>query len=406
MGSGLVIISAKTRRREYSHSDVDYGVDGFPSCKHMCCREGVDKAPKAPKSSFVSAASLVDSPYLSAHRGKNGRVATAKKSAAPSAPESEQEAEIETVDLASRRTLGGYEKTPPKIFRSLNCLHDDVTKGRTAPVAIKKQPSFDYTRGRQLQISFLKKDASAENASDKPKPSTDYDADWVRELPSPSALLGKPRENFGPLREHTSTAYGSSWPDDFPSPSALIRQNDTATGGCPYNDSQEGFDRSRINDDESDLEAAMVGLSDSVTMRENLQVEVATAQTGSHAEASRHWSPPPVESTPKLYHRPTFQAESSGTSGLFFSTDSAEKSVELGQKRKAGNSDEGEDLCQSAPVPKRPRVSEEREAPRALSRAEDQAKAATWTIKAGQPAWVYEFDAAFIAEWQDIVDFV
>ncbi len=370
----------------------------------MCCREGVDKVPKAPKSSFVSAASLVDSPYLSAHRGKNGRVATAKKSAAPSALENEQEAEIETVDLASRRTLGGYEKTQPKIFRSLNRLHDNVTKGRTAPVAIKKQPSFDYTRGRQPQISFLRKDASAENASDKP--STDYDADWVRDLPSPSALLGKPQEKLDPLPEHTSTAYGSSWPDDFPSPSALIRQNDTATGGCSYKNSQEGFDRSQINDDESDLEAAMVGLSDPVTMRENSQVEVGTAQTGSHAETSRYWSPPPVESTPKRYHRPTFQVESSGTSGLFFSTDSAEKSVELGQKRKAGNSDEGENPCQSAPVPKRPRDSDEREAPRALSRAENQAKAATGTIKAGQPAWVYEFDAAFIAEWQDIVDFV
>ena len=404
MGSGLVIISAKTRRREYSNSDVDYVVDGFPSCKHMCCREGVDKAPKAPKSSFVSAASLVDSPHLSVHRDKIGRVATAKKSAAPSAPENEQEAEIETVDLASRRTLGGYEKTLPQNFRSLNRLHDDVTKGRTAPVAMKKQPSFDYTRGRQPQISFLKKDASAGIASDKP--STDYDADWVRDLPSPSALLGKPRGKLGPLPEHTSTAYGSSWPDDFPSPSALIRQNDTATEGCPHNDSQEGFDRSQINDDESDLEAAMVGLSDSVTMRENSQVEAATAQTGSHAEVFRHWSPPPVESTPKLYRRPTFQAESSGTSGLFFSTDSAEKSVELGQKRKAGISDEGENLSQSAPVPKRPRVSDEREASRPLSRAEDQAKAAPWTIKAGQPAWVYGFDAAFIAEWQDIVDFV
>lgn len=356
-------------------------------CKHMCCREGVDKAPKPPKRSFVSAASLVDASHVSGHRDKSGHITTAKKSAASRELKNETEAEIETVDLASRHTSRGYGKAPPEAFRSLNCLHDNVTKGRTAPVAIKKQPLFDYAKGEQPQDPFLHKDASAEISSEKP--STDYDADWMGDLPSPSACLGNPQEKDGTLTEHTSTEYGSSWPDGLPSPSAIIRQKNSATGGYPENDLLEGFDLSRFNDDESDLEAAMVGLSDSATMQQDSQVQAA--------EASSHWSPAADEPSPKLHHHPTFKAESSGTSKPVLSTDSPAEVAELGQKRKAAMNDEAEDVSQSAPASKRPRVS---------SSAEKQVNATSSIVKAGQPAWVYGFDAAFIAEWQDIVEFV
>lgn len=362
----------------------------------MCCRGGIDKAPKAPKGSFVSAASLPDTFHLSGYKANPGRIATAKKPTAPSVPQNEQEAKIETVGSASRQTLGDYEKTPPKAFRSLDRLHEHMTKGRTAPVATKKQPSFDYAQGGQPQSSFLNKDASAKRSSDKP--SFDYDFDWMSDLPSPSALLGKPLEKANPLPGHTSTG--------FPSPSALIRQNDAATGIVPDNNFLEGFDLSQFNDDGSDLEAAMVGLSDSVIMQEDLQVQAASAQT-SQAEAFTHWSPPPEKPTPKLYHPPTFKAESAGTPKLFLSTGCAKKFAEPAQKRKAGVRDQVEDLAQSGPVPKRPRVSDERDqAPRPPSSAEKQAKPAGPIIKPGQPAWVYEMDAAFVAEWQDVVDFV
>lgn len=405
MGGGLVTTSAKTRRCEYSHAHADQLVDAFPSCKHLCCREGVDKAPKAPKSSFVSAASLVHSSHLSGHKGKTGCVATEKKSAAPSVRKKEQEAEIEIVDLASRQTFGAYEKTSPIAFRNLNRLHNNVTKGRSAPVAIQKQPSFDYSKGGQPQISFLNNDARAGILSDKA--STDNDADWMGDLPSLSALLGKPQENLDPRPAHTSTDYGSSWSDGLPSLSALIHQNDAAVKSYAGNGSREGVHLSQSNDNDSDLEAAMVGLSDSVTMQENLQVQAATGQIGFQAEASQHCSPPSDELTPKLYHGPTLKAESSGTSRLFFSTNGAEQVASIAQKRKAAVGDGAEDLSQSAPVLKRPRVSDEcDQARKRSSSAGEQAQASRPIIKAGQPEWVYGFDAAFIAEWQDIVDFI
>lgn len=369
----------------------------------MCCREGVDKAPKAPKGSFISATSLVDSSHLLGHRGKNERVATVKKFAAPNVPKNDRNAEIEAIDLASSEASGGNERTLPKAFRSLNRLHDNVTKGRSAAMEIKKQPFFDNAKGGQLQISFLNKDASSEKSSDKP--STDYDDNWMDDLPSPTTLLRNPRGKSSPLPGHASIDYDNGWPDGLLSPSALIRQDDAATS-YPDHDSLEGFDLSQFNHDESDLEAAMVGLSDSMIMQKESQVQAATGQTNSQAKAFSHWSLPPDELTPKVYHRPIINTESSSTSKMFFSTDSPENVEKLGQKRKAAVRDEAEDLSQSASVPKRARVSDEGGAPKAPSSAEKQAKAATSVIKAGLPAWVYEFDAAFIAEWQDIVDFV
>lgn len=402
MGSGRVIISAKTRRREYSHAGADHQIDGFPSCKHMCCREGVDKAPKAPKRSFGS---VVDSSHLSRHKGEIGRTAAVKKPGGPRVSKNQQEMEIETVDLANRQTLGDYKKMPPKAFRSLDRLHESVNKGRTAPVAIKKQPCFDYAKGGQPRISFLNEDVSAENPNDSP--STDYDADWMGDLPSPSALLGKPREKANPLPKNTSTVYDSNCSDGLPSHSAPIGQTDSASGTHPDSDSLEAFDLSQFNDDGSDLEAAMIGLSDSVTMKENSQVQAATGQTISQAEAFTQSSPPPDEPTPKIYHGPTFEAESSGMSKLFLSTESPEKVSEQRQKRKTAVSDQVEDLFHSAPVPKRPKVSDgDDKAARSSSSAENQAKPAGPILKAGMPAWVYEMDPEFVAEWQDIVDFV
>lgn len=374
----------------------------------MCCREGVDKAPKAPKGALVSAASLDDLSHPSGHRINLGCMTTVKRSGAPSVPGNEQMAEKEIVDLASGQGLRRSEKPPPKAFRGLNYLHENVTTGSNTPVAMKQQPSFDYMKGKQPKTSFSKSSFNAETSSDKP--STDYDAGWMGDLPSPSALLGKPCEKIGSLPEHTSTDEGSSWPDGLPSPSTPIRQNDAATGGYPDRSSLEGPDLSHFNDDESEIEAAMVGLSDSVTMQDS-EVQAAAGQTSSQADAYLDRSPSLKESGPKLYRCPSIEWRSSCTSRLFLSTDSPEKVAELGQKRKAGVTDQidqVEDLSESAPVPKRPRASNERgQPPRGSSSAERQTPSPTTAIvKSGLPAWVYDFDAGFIAEWQDIVDFI
>ena len=369
----------------------------------MCCREGVDKAPKAPKTSSVSTASLIDSSHLSGPTGRKRRGANTKNSLSHSAPKNKHEA-IEMIDLAGGQAAVRSDKTLPKAFRSLNSLHENVTKGRTAAMEVERSP-IDREKGSQLQTSPLSKDASPEISSEKS--STDYDTGWMGELPSPSVLLRKSCEELGPSPEHISPDHVGSWPDDFPPLSAPISPNDAATGVCGDSISLEGFDTTVFSEHDSEIEAAMVGLSDSVSMQEDPQVQVATGQTRLQADGFQHRSLPPDDSTHRPNLCPTAKVHSPGTSRLFFSTESPEKEAELGQKRKAGVSDEAESLSQSAPVPKRLRVSDgSDQAQRPSSNAARQPLPLTAVVKPGQPAWVYEIDPAFIAEWQDIVDFV
>ena len=326
------------------------------------------------------------------------------KSTDPLTPENEKEVEVETVDLASSQTPSNHEKKSPKAFGNLNRLHEKVTKGRSVPVvAIKKQPLSHYGKGREPLIPFINKDASAETPGDYM--SIENDASWMDELPSPSTFFGKPYEKFGSIPEHTSTDYGSSWPGVLPSSFALTYQNDVATGSCRDNNTPEGFDLSLSNHGELEIEAAMVGPSDSVTMQEDSQVPAATSQMSSQADAFQDWSPHPGVSTPKLCNHSGVMEKSSGTSRLFMWTDSPERAENLGGKRKASVSDEGDDVFQSAPMPKRRAVGNEGGEARG-SKAERQSVARRTSVKSGQPRWVYDLDPGLIAEWQDIVEFV
>ena len=400
MGSGPVIISARTRQREYVRLDGDDWADGLSSCRHMCCREGVDKAPKAPKNSFVPATSLVDSVHFSSNKSKKGQSATVKKSATPSVQKPEHKAVTEAVGPESRQTMRTYDKTPLKALRSLNRLHDNVTKGSMAPVATKKQPCYDFEQRRQPEMSFLDKDASAGRSSDNP--STDYDVDWMNDLPSPSALLGKPLENPTCLSEPTLVDHGRSSPDGLPSPFDLTCQNDATIGSHADNDSLEDSNLSQLSDEASDVEAAMIGLSDSVSMQQS-----TACQMSSQAEAFPDMLPPPSQHTPKLYHSRSFAADVSGTSKLFLSTDSPEKVEEQAHKRKAAAVDQNEHPPPPSRVTKRTKGGDERGQTRRQSPGtEKEANTPDPIVKAGQPAWVYEFDPAFITEWQDIVEFV
>ena len=375
------------------------------SCKHMCCREGIDKAPKAPKSSFISAASMVDTSHLSGHVSKNGREATAKQVAALSVLGIKREVEIEMVDLTNGQKLKRFDKLPSKTFRSLDILPENVTNGKTTRTAIKKQPSLDYREGETPETPFLKTNAGTEISSDKP--STNYDADWMGELPSPSVLLRKPRGKVDSLAGHISTDCIKSQFNNLRSPSTPICDNDTAHVVYHEKHLLEGLGLSQFNDDESEIEAAMVGLSDSVAMEETAQVQAAADLLNPQLNTCPNPALPPNKSTTKVYFDPATEGKSSCTSALFFSTDSPEKVVELGKKRKADVGDGVVNSSELAPVAKRAKtIDEPDQPPRRSSSVESQRLAATPIVKPGQPAWVYEFDARFIAEWQDVVDFV
>ena len=386
------------------HANIRNPIDPLFRCKHLCCREGVDKAPKAPKGSFVSVSSFVDTPSLSTKARLNKPLIASKT------PRINQD--IEMVDLASQRDLDQNVKNAPREFKKLHQLHEKVTKGSSTPVIARKKPTFDFKAWDLPKLSFLNKAAAAKESSDKP--STDYDDDWMDSLPSPSALLGKQanhREKESPPHEK-STDYGSSRQDGLPSPSANLYQNDATIEAYHETDSLEEFDISQFNDNQADIEDALVGFSDSVAMHEDSQAEATAALTDMHSDEITPDEAIALDGgAPDSFECPTNRAETSAkshaSSKLFLSTDSPNQPVEPRRKRKAAALLEPQDLSLSAPVPKRSKAIEGADQTlQPSSSVENKAPPAVPTIKPGQPAWVSDFDPAFIAEWQDFVEFV
>jgi hypothetical protein len=379
------------------------------SCRHLCCREGIDKAPKAPKGAFVSAASLVDTSTISTKSGLKKPLPSTKPSVTSKPPGNGHA--IEMVDLASRQDPEKYAKNAPREFKKLHELHEKVTNGEFTPVLPRKKPTFEFKTGNQSRISFHDNAAAAVESSDKP--STDYEADWMDNLPSPSALLNKQakRKEESPPHE-ISIDYGSSWQDGLPFPSADLHQNNAAIENHAEADSLEDFDLSQFNDDQGDIEDALVGFSDSVAMHEHSQADGVAGSTTLHSDEVIADEDIILDSyAPTIPTWSTKHAlastKSRSSSKLFLSTDSPEKPIEPPRKRKAAVALDTKEVTIPAPIPKKPKTDDENDnALQPSSSAENKAAPSVPVIKPGQPAWVYEFDPAFIAEWQDFVDFV
>ena len=375
----------------------------------MCCREGVDKAPKAPKGVFVSVASLADTSSLPTKPGLNKTVPTRKPSVTSNTSRNGQD--IETVDLAGRRDSTEYARNAPREFRKLHQLHEKVTAGSSTPLMTRKKPTFDFKIGDQPQIPFLDKAADTKNASDNA--STDYDDEWMDGLPSLSALLAKQDSVKEPPTPHEkSTDYGSDWKGGLPSLSALLHQDNTVAETAPETDSLEEFDPSQSDEGYNDLEGELIPMGDLVAIHEDARAPELPALTTFHRDEAtaneRHTQDSRAFDT---FERPKNHAETSAKSHvsekLFLSTDSPEKQFQPRPKREATVAFEYEDVSLSAPVPKRSKVSDEVSLPlHQSSIAGNEAPLPVPKIRPEQPAWVYDFDPAFIAEWQDFVDFV
>ena len=427
------------------------------SCKHLCCREGIDKAPKPPKNSFVSARSLVGPSSLAATTGPGKILASRERNPKSKFRGPDNGAKIEAVDLTNERDR--YAKNRPTEFRKLNQLHESVTKGSSTPLIPRARPTSDFQGWDQTKISFLNRAATTEDSNDKP--STDYDgngmgglspdsdwmgglthgrdhigglpadnnwmgglpaddnwmaglssdgnemgalaidSNWTGDLPSASVLSQSEDTHPGPSYHDKSTDYGSDWQDDLPSLSALLDDN-IPGDETPYKDnSLADLDLSQSDMDQADLEDAMIGFSDSVAIQNDSQAEAANTATNMRSEDQIHtFHEQPIQGTvaPEKSHA---LVEPS----IF--PDNLYKPIESTRKRKVLSNSEEEEVMLNAPVPKKAKTSKEsNQAVQPSSNAENKAETSGPVIKPGQPAWVYEFDPAFIAEYQDFVEFV
>ena len=417
------------------------------SCKHLCCREGVDKAPKPPKNSFVSASSLVVPSSLAAKTSSDTIVAARKKNPNSKTPRPGNAAKIEAVDLTNER--GRYAEYRPTDFRKLSQLHESVTQGSSTPLIPRTRPTSDFKGWDQSKVPFLNKAAATEDSNDKPSANHNgigmgdlpldsdrtgglpygrdhmgglpanrnsmgglpLDGDQVsglalnsnrtEDLPSASILSASQDKHHGLSQHDRSTDYGSDWQSDLPSLSALLGENIPLDETPHKNDSFQDFDLSGSDKDQVDLEDAMIGFSDSVAIQNDSQFKAVNTPT--HMQSDNQFQ--------TFYERPIHGVGASENAHASVDSllppDSPDEPTEPPRKRKVFSASDEEEVMLSAPVEKKVKTSKESDqALQPSSNAENKAETAVPVIKPGQPAWVYEFDPAFIAEYQDFVEFV
>lgn len=186
MGNGYVIIGARIRQRMKRSSDILLRANRMYSCKHLCCREGVDKAPKAPKNRRVSLASSGQSGGHSCSLAPKLKAASNPRPKIEKRTKSDRKRGIETVNLSQGGDMDGYTKYE---YGKIHRLHESVCKGSPALTmpCLRTIPSFK--RSEQFQIPSLS--CNAEGSQVRTECSSDYDWNWMDEFPSSSELLGR-----------------------------------------------------------------------------------------------------------------------------------------------------------------------------------------------------------------------
>ena len=207
------------------------------------------------------------------------------------------------------------------------------------------------------------------------RPSTDYSDEWVHGLPSLTEVLEQDNQKRQTGEDNPSHRRRSVIA--VPSTEGAIQEVEK---GCP---SMQEADFPETRNDASEVENALFGLEDSIAMRQGQPLDSLSNHT---LEAQD-----PV----------SFQVQSGN---LFFSTDSPGKGTPPTLKRGASCL-EHTVSPQKAPFSKRPKLGETVEEASFLSR-KDGDMIGPPVVKPGLPAWVYDFDPAFVAEYQDFVEFV
>ena len=335
----------------------------------------------------MPASTLVDVADLHQSRPATQLKLTNSKSIKPS--QTSRSNAIEKIDLATEnRSLLPSKKTPHQI-QALDRLHNSVTKRASVPTITRKQTTLDFSSDDQPRLSFLVED---KRKSLTPRDSTDYGDNWTTEFPSPSELLNQNS------REVPNTHYKSS--KDTHALDSV--QDDTFDAN-----SLEDFDLSRIDNDDSDVEAALVGLSDSITIQEESSFDQGRHKSTISNDAV-HTTPLALAGSTTNHrpnnHRPTIpDKRPAGVSEEPFEKENLNPISHDPKRSKLNNFDKtNHPISLNQQTPPHPNPPSHPNHP-----SNDQPTTTPGpVIKPGQPAWVHDFDPAFIAEYQDIVEFV
>lgn len=379
--SGRAITNARIRQRESAASLDPTILNSGGSCKHLCCHEGVDKPPKAPKKASTAVNTIVEP-----GPNPNSKSAPRQSSVQTKLPlgktaHAKEAKKIETINLAHTRDPIEYAKVAPRAYRSLHQLHEKVNRSSSAtPVLSNTKPSFSYKKGDQPRLTFLSQSATP-GKKDQDR-SSDYGAAWMDDLPSPTDLLHADDEPDG-VPKQTITGHDdlsslppASDPQDFEFEFTGHAENEQRTDPTTADAMDSAiFDDGRYKEAMGNLEAV-----------------------GNH-EVSGYFAQGPLRRVGK---GPSPQK-------LFMSTDSPEKPSTPTSKRNIDQAqDDDVNEANDVPEAKRERLDETVDAPTLSSSPKDNGapESIVRTIRPGYPDWVYEFDPAFVAEWEPYVEFV
>ncbi|KAI4195106.1 MAG: hypothetical protein LQ346_003530 [Caloplaca aetnensis] len=349
------------------------------ACKHLCCHEGVDKPPKPPKRPLTAAnAPNEPRPKSDAKSVQRGSSSQMKLPLGKPAPAKEAR-KIETVDLAHGRDKDDYAKVAPRAYRSLHQLHDKVNKtGSVTPVMSNTKPSFSYKKGDLPRLTFLGQ--SATPSKQDPDRSSDYGAGWMDDLPSPARLLHADNEPDGASKQ-------------------TITNRDDILSLPPVSDHRHfEFDFTGDSGEEQQSETSIVDATDTAIFDDSGYKEaMETLEAVKKQDVSQYFAPGPSSRVEK----------ETSSQKLFMSTDSPEKPSSPNLKRDISQTQDGEvNEANIVPEAKRKRLDETTDAQTLHSPPiEEGVPSSVATIKAGYPDWVYEFDPAFVAEWEPYVEF-
>ena len=179
MANGLATIDARTKLCKQVYCLI-YLLSDNHSCKHLCCREGLDKVPKPPKESTKN----MD------HQCKTGSSAPPQsqhKVSLRSFSGARDLASIETIDLSSSRDGTRSVKQESRTRKRLDKLHENTRNGPLVQTIANRKPQYSYAKDEEPKIPFLNRSRFATERQSQN--SSDYEASWMDDLPSPSVLL-------------------------------------------------------------------------------------------------------------------------------------------------------------------------------------------------------------------------
>ncbi|PGH02716.1 hypothetical protein AJ80_08813 [Polytolypa hystricis UAMH7299] len=349
------------------------------SCKHYCCREGLDRPPKVSKAASTVTASQPhrDMPISAAREVSGGKRPSQKQLSKLVNEGQGKRSEIEVIDLCGGEDENGSTRRKPPLKSDQTARASKSNKKHSTPSA----PTQSYSSKISLRLSLLDEDVDEMDESKK-EPSSDYGSAWLDDLPSISTLIDSA---FNRNDEIQATERALVDPDDV----------------NPIEESDEDDDLVFYADDDVENELSPI-LLNKVDASNSAGQEATLPSSGTGVETQTSQLNSPVDLIPA--HENMTIVEPSSDS-LFFHSPTFLKNPP--QKR---NINELGEIQKSSKPAKMQKQREDKEAPTPRVTTNTNDKQAT--SKSSEPAPQLELhgwegiDPSLLDEFKDIVNFI